>query len=211
MIRRSVRSRFRNVYWTPPSSLPAGPVIFACNHHGWHDGYLMFHVVCALQKRSLDWITEFDAFPLFAKVGGMPFPRDRVEARAATIRHTVRLMKEEGRSLILFAEQHLHRPPEILPIGKAVELIVRQVPNVHVIPTAIHYAMDLHERPEAFIGFGGSMDAERFSADALRIEMVRTLEAVRDGWARGEEPAVLVRGTPDVNERWDFRARFGKK
>ena len=105
MIRRTVRARLRNLYWSAPKHPIPSPAIFYVNHHGWLDGYLMFHAVTKLGMRSLDWIEEFDTFPLFAKVGGMRFSRGDVIGRANTVRTTIKLMRSEKRSLILFPDQ----------------------------------------------------------------------------------------------------------
>src|SRR5665213_1220055 len=118
MIRRTVRKRFRCVHWIRPASAPQEPCILVPNHHGWHDGYVMYHAVTALNLRTVDWIQEFDAFPLFARVGGLPFPLNDATRRAATIRRTIRLMNAEKRNLLLFAESNLHPPPEVVSFGR---------------------------------------------------------------------------------------------
>lgn len=211
MIRRSVRSRFRTVYWQRPGSIPAGPCVFCATHHGWHDGYIMFHVVTALGRRSLDWIEEFEAFPLFAKAGGMPFPRDRADVRAGTIRKTIRLMKAEGRSLILFPEGVLHEPPEILPLGESLSLLMRKVPQAVILPTAIVYRMSTHERPEAFVLLGDPLAADQTTLDQVHHAMVATRNETVHRMSETLSWDVLARGTQDVNERWDFRKQFGRK
>lgn len=205
MIRNTVRARFHTVYWNEPA-MPPGPVIFICTHHGWHDGYLMFHAITKLKKVSVDWIQEFDSFPQFAKIGGMPFPLDRPEVRFKTIRETIRLMKS-GTSLVLFAEQQLHRPPEILPLGGAIELIQKAVPDLTLIPVGIYYELSMHERPEAILHFGEAIKQDQDPRDGL----VAALEIARSRANMIPELPVLVHGTKDVNERWDMRSKFGKK
>jgi 1-acyl-sn-glycerol-3-phosphate acyltransferase len=206
MIRSSVRKTFRNVYWRKPTLLPPPPVIFAASHHGWHDGYILFHVVDALGYRSLDWIQEFDAFPLFAKVGGMPFPANDAGARAATLRRTIRLMTEERRSLMLFAEGILHEPPMLWEFGKSIELIARTVPNVSVVPVAIRYRMSLHERPECHVALGEAVPTGPDLAGRTRLRVSNLLDEISvDALFRPERFEVLAKGTPDVNERWDMR------
>jgi 1-acyl-sn-glycerol-3-phosphate acyltransferase len=206
MIRRSVRRSFRRIAWIPPAAPLTPPIILVPNHHGWHDGYVMYLAARALQLPILDWIAEYDAFPLFRTLGGMPFPPDDAVRRAATIRRTIRLRRDEQRNLILFAEGELHRPPELLPFGKALELVVRQVPNATVIPVAIRYEIGLHERPECFLTFGKAIEPGPDLA-------LRTRLAVR---ALLDQCGVLVRfspehftdfhpGTLDVNERMDMR------
>jgi 1-acyl-sn-glycerol-3-phosphate acyltransferase len=199
MIRRTVRARFRKVYWVPPVDVPA-QCIFVATHHGWHDGYVMFHVVSALRRRSLDWIQEFAAFPLFAKVGGMPFPAGDPTMRAVTVKRTIRLMREEGRSLILFGEGILHRGPELLEIGKSLAVVARAVPGVAVIPVAIRYDMSLHERPEVFVTFGDAVPVDDALLVTVRARLGELLAAPLP-----DAPEVLAHGMLDVNERWDVR------
>ncbi len=198
MIRRTVRARFRRVCWHPPAAQLTAPVIFACNHHGWHDGYLMFHAVTQLELPSVDWIEEFDAFPLFRTVGGMPFPRGDHAARAATIRRTIRLMREESRSLILFADGVLRRPEEPWEFGKALPLIAKKVPGAAVIPVAIRYDMSIHERPEVYLEFGPPTTPEEATQTVQRMLAEMDLSG---HWE------TLAKGTGDVNERWGLNRK----
>jgi 1-acyl-sn-glycerol-3-phosphate acyltransferase len=207
MIRRSVRKAFHTVWWNAPTTLAAAPVIFAANHHGWHDGYLMYHVVTQLGLPSLDWIDEFDAFPLFAFVGGMPFSHKKLAVRAATIRSTIRSMNTENRSLILFPEGVLHPPPEVLAFGRSLDLLCRKVPSVSVVPVGIRYELSLHERPEAFLHLGEVISLATRSPEGIRE---RVIEGIGSTFDRSLFTA-LVRGTRDVNERWDMRNIRGMK
>lgn len=196
MIRRTVRARFRNVYWRPPASLPAPPLIFAANHHGWHDGYLMFHLVTALGVESVLWVEEFDAFPLFSRIGALPYPKGDANGRAATVRRTIRLMREQGCSLVLFPEGDLHPGPDLLPFQRALSTVAQHT-GASVVPVAIRYAMGSHERPEAFIEVGASVSASE--ARAAVEALLRRSDA--------NPYDLLVRGTPDVNERWGLNRK----
>lgn len=203
MIRRSVRARFRGLYWRPPTLPTERPLIFAANHHGWFDGYVMYHVVTKLGVPALDWIEEFDSFPLFARVGGMPFPVGKPEVRAATVRKTIRRMLEEGRSLVLFAEGVLHEPPSVLPFGRSLEVVAAKT-HAMIIPTAIRYTFDLHERPEAWVRFGDAIDPGATDlAETARRSVVSLLETPM----APSEFELLASGTLDVNERWDKRRK----
>lgn len=206
MIRRTVRARFRAVYLAEPVPQLQAPVIFVPNHHGWHDGYLMFHLIQHLGIECLDWITEFGAFPWFRHVGGMPFPRDNAATRAATIRETIRRMGREGKSLVLFAEGELHRPPDVWPLGRALEVVMRKVPEATVVPVAIHYDMSLHERPEAFLLLGNPQSQK--NAEQIRESLVECLTGLRAMvLSNDREFRVIAPGTKDVNERWDMRRK----
>ncbi|MDR3692727.1 MAG: 1-acyl-sn-glycerol-3-phosphate acyltransferase [Fimbriimonas sp.] len=203
MIRRSVRTRFRRVYWRKREQLLTSPTILYANHHGWMDGYLMFHLVMRLGLNCVDWIEEFDTFPLFAMVGGLRFSKGDILGRASTIRKTIRLMNDHGRSLVIFPEQQLHRPPDLLPFGRVLETMARHVPGVELVPVAIRYELSIHERPEAWIStgskhsFGGLLDCQD--------RLTRQLVDLRAEIARDEPFDVLADGTPDVNERWNMR------
>ena len=214
MIRRSVRQRFRGVYWIPPAEPLPAPCIFVPNHHGWHDGYVMYHAVTALGMPTLDWIQEFEAFPLFASIGGMPFPANNAAKRGGTIRKTIRLMNKEKRNLLLFAEQELHRPPEMLPFGKSLDFVASQVPEASVVPVAIRYELAMHERPECYILFGAPLKGKDINGAAVRLAVKGLLDelAVKMRFAP-EAFKELAKGTLDVNERMDMRQipKFRKK
>jgi hypothetical protein len=152
-----------------------------------------------------DWIQEYDAFPLFGAVGGMPFPTDDPARRSETIRRTVRLLRARH-SLLLFAEGVLHRPPGLLEFGKSLDFLARVAPEACVIPVAIRYELALHERPEAFVWFGEPMAKGEDIARRTRLSVAAALDRLSASMAVGGEGLeVLHSGTKDVNERWDFR------
>jgi len=208
MIRRSVRRAFRNVYWVPPTLPVPEPAIFVPNHHGWFDGYVMYLALSQLKLKGFhDWIQEYEAFPLFGKIGGMAFPANDSAARAATIRRTVRAMNDDGRSLMLFAEGVLHRPPELLPFGKSLEFMAKQVPKAAIIPVAIRYEHAIHERPEAYLQFGAPLEPGPDLGRRTRLAVKSLLDRIAIDLVREPERfQVLHAGTPDVNERMDMRA-----
>jgi 1-acyl-sn-glycerol-3-phosphate acyltransferase len=160
--------------------------------------------VTALGIPTLDWIQEFDSFPLFSKIGGMPYPLNDPMRRAATVKRTIRLMREGGWSLLLFAEAHLHYPPDLLPFGKAIETITEKVPGCTVVPVGIRYEMAMHERPEAFLAFGPQVASGPNIAERTREAVDAVLRQI-DLSVRGDRAGfqVLAKGTQDVNERWD--------
>lgn len=207
MIRRSVRRAFHTVYWCPPTFEIQEPAIFVPNHHGWHDGYVMYLALSRLGLRNPfhDWIQEYDAFPLFGRVGGMPFPQGDAGRRAMTIRQTVRHLRD-GHNMMLFAEGVLHRPPELLAFGKALELLAKQVPNAQIVPVAIRYQHAMHERPEAYLAFAPPVAPGPDLCFRTRLEVAAALDRLAVMMAvQRENLQVLHPGTLDVNERWDMR------
>jgi 1-acyl-sn-glycerol-3-phosphate acyltransferase len=206
MIRRSVRKNFHGVWWAGPSEPIPEPCIFVPNHHGWFDGYLMYHAVTKLSRPSLCWIAEFDAFPLFRHIGGLPFSPQRPLERAATIRTTIRRMRDEKMNLLLFAEGVLHRPPEVLTFRKSLDLVYKQVPEASVVPVAIRYEMSMHERPEAFLLFGQPVAAKDTTPEKTRLQVKGLLDRCAHQISFERENFLpLAQGTQDVNERWDMR------
>ncbi len=204
MIRRSVRKHFHTVYWSNANSETLrSPAVLYANHHGWMDGYLMFHLISELGLVSVDWIEEFDSFPLFSKIGGMRFAKGDFTGRVGTIRKTIRLMQNESCSLVLFPEGTMHRPPSLLPFGGALDLIAKRVPNAVFVPIGIYYEQSMHQRPEAWISvdlvhtFHSRQDCEE--------RLASNLENLRESVKSGHSFEILARGTKDVNERWDMR------
>lgn len=161
----------------------------------------MFHLVSVLKRPSLDWIQEFDAFPLFRTVGGLPFPVDRPEIRTATIRQTIRTLQAGTKSLVLFAEPRLHRGPEVLPFGRGLEVLMRKIPVANVCPVAIVYNMELHERPTAYLRVGPTLSATTHTSLDVEHALVNELEHLRALTANPSHFEILVHGTKDVNER----------
>jgi 1-acyl-sn-glycerol-3-phosphate acyltransferase len=201
MIRRNVRARFHRVYWQPPNLPEDRPFVVVPNHHGWHDGYIMYLALTKLKISFVDWITEFDSFPLFRYVGGMPFPADDPARRATTIRQSLQWMQRGG-SLLLFAETELHRPPELLSFGRMLEFVRKKVPNSLILPVAIRYELSVHERPEAIVRFGSPTE----DGQAARV----AIEALLKLPFCPTRLDVLAEGTGDVNERWTL-PKLGRK
>ncbi|MFN8220105.1 MAG: hypothetical protein U0S12_08255 [Fimbriimonadales bacterium] len=206
LIRRSVKKHFRTVYWTPPAQPVQAPAVLFANHHGWFDGYLLYHAVTRLGVRCVDWIQEFDAFPLFAKVGGMPYRLNDPSGRAATIRRTIRLMQREAKPGPVPGRSAPLPPDDSAVWRRTFELLAKSVPNASFVPVAIRYEHAMHERPEAFLRFGppiarGDQLSAR-SKDALQQLLDGVVSDVRE---RPETFEVLVQGTPSINERWDWR------
>ncbi len=203
MIRGSVRRDFRGVYWTPPAAPVPEPCILVANHHGWHDGYVLYLAATKLRLPFVMWVAEYRSFPLFGKAGAIDFDPARQEVRVAAMRRTIRLLSRKERNLILFPEGTLHRPPDLLPFERSLEFLCRKVANVTVVPVGIHYELSMHERPECHIAFGSPMapgaDVLKQSREAVEDLLESTRKRLKDE-SRAFE--LLHRGTLDVNERW---------
>ena len=138
-------------------------------------------------------------------------PADNPSVRAATIRKTIRSMQNEGSSLMLFAEGVLHRPPELLPFGKSLELMHRQVPQAKIIPVGIRYEHSMHERSEAYVIFGPPIEPGDDISRRTRLEVAVILDRIAAILATDPDQfKVLHAGTKDVNERMDMRKIPGR-
>lgn len=198
MIRRTLRARFRAIYWNAAPAPRPGSVLIS-NHHSWHDGYLMYVLTKRWGLRPLLWAEEFDAFPLFGLLGAMRFPKGNASRRAATIRSTVRALAE-GRTLVLFPEGVLHRPPELAPFGRALEWLESKCPGSEIVPIAIRIDASVHERPEAVL----FVSSERPRASDAKPALER---ALAEAASMGCCSHVLFEGTKDVDERWRIPGR----
>ncbi len=217
MIRRTVHARFYNVYWgcSPnPMTSQKSPTIFVCNHHGWHDGYIMYLVAKQLGIVVSDWIEEYHAFPLFGKIGGLPFPKNDSSLRAKSVRTTIKRMKQ-GCSLLLFAEGKLHRGPHILPFSDGLANLLKVLPAKSITPVALVYEQSIHERPEVVVSLGSPIDLNPSAtgpqrmetATKVQAELATLLEQTRNDFRLGKHGPILYGGTLDVNERYGFKGR----
>ena len=210
MILRSVKARFHTVYWNPPPYKIESPAIFVPNHHGWFDGYLMYCAAKKLNCPMIDWIEEYDAFPLFRYIGGMPFPKENPQERFKTVRNSIRWMQEHNKNLLLFAEGKLHRAPEVLTLGKSVEVVANRVPVKSIIPVAIVYEMGMHERPKAYIQFGEPIARQDLDLEQLRLKIESLIATTKNEIRNSSSFEVLQIGTKDVNERLGFNRKKRK-
>lgn len=201
-IRRTVRERFRGVYWIPPKTPLSQPCIMAPNHHGWHDGYVMHLAVKALGIPTVDCFHVDDGSPLISRFSRSSFSSVDLASRVYSIRRAIRAMNSKRRSLVLFAEKELHSPPEVLPFGRSLLFVVSNVPGVSVVPIAIRYEMSLHERPECFLMFGAPVpegdricERTRLAVKALIDELTMKMRFEFDSFE------ILASGTADIIER----------
>lgn len=207
MIRNTVRARFREVRCCL-GDLPNTPIIFTLNHNGWHDGYVMYLVLKRLGIEGVDWIQEFDSFPLFRYVGGMPFPKENPLVRANTMRKSIRLLRESEKALVLFPEGVLHAGPGVLELGQALALMCKKVPEATLVSISISYPMGIHERPTAYILMGEMQSASEYESESWRRTMEGELSRLTALIAeRPEAFDLLFSGTKDVNERYDLRKK----
>lgn len=206
MLRRDLRNAFRRVCLVgeAPELRPGFPLVIYANHHNYYDGHLLGLLIDRfLQRELLFWMAEWDQFPFFAPVGGMPFPRDDARRRSATIRRTIRRFEEQpDYALVYFPEGRLHPAEEgVLPFDE--DLFVRfgrLVPEMQWLPVALHVTWRKEARPTALIATGaphppGAGDARERLQNLL--DTLRAPKCLNAG-------QTLVEGKRGAAERWNF-------
>ena len=205
MMLRALLKQFRRVCWVgdPPNLAADRPIILYTNHHSFYDGYLIWLMAQRLLGRPvLTWMAEWDRFPFFGASGALPFPLDDPKRRAATLRHTARLLQQKPETLFFyFPEGELHRPEEgILPFdGKALVRLNRLFPTAQWWPLGIHVTWWGDALPTAMLG-GGTPHPQATGEEHTSLETV--WQAVRT--AAPEDTRVLLEGSTGPNESWNF-------
>lgn len=215
LIRWSVRSHFRAVYArviAPPQ--PDRPVILFANHHYWWDGYLCYVLGRSWGYPMTLWMEEWRWFPPFWALGALPYPREDTISRAKTVRVTLRRLKHPPHVLFLFPEGVIHAGYDLLPFGRSLHWLAKQLPAVHLLPAAIVISATCHQYPRAFIHVDAPFEGEKGSpsqwleqARQSVCTLVASLREEAEHCDSTDKAAaagfhLLVQGKPSVNERW---------
>lgn len=215
LIRYSVRAHFRAVYArvraTPDARRPA--VVFA-NHHYWWDGYLCYLLGKTWRQPMNLWMEEWRWLPPFWALGALPYPEDNLMRRARTLRHTVRLLRQPPRVLFLFPEGSIHAGWQLLPFGRSLYWLARQVPELQLLPMAIVVSPTLHQYPRAYLHVDYAFECDAVSevewlqqASHRISTLVTTLREEAECYDTPEKAAqggffLLAKGKSSVHERW---------
>ena len=204
---RALRLHFRGVYLLetePPD--PSRPAIVLANHHYWWDAYLLHALAREWRPgQARVWMRELTPFPPFAALGALPFPDGDAVVRATTIRKTLRELQTTPTLLFIFPEGELHPAPGLLPFGRALYWLRKQLPEVPMYPAAIRMAQGIHQRPEAQVLLGRplSVAGEQQAAwlGAARRSVEQLLADLERHWE--DEPLsfrCIVEGRLSVDE-----------
>lgn len=215
LIERSLRSHFCAVYLrlSAPPDAERGAILFA-NHHYWWDGYLAYWLVCATWRRDgIVWMEQWRRFPPFGVLGAMPFPPHQPVRRATTIRRTLKRLQTGNPVLVLFPEGVLHRSEGVLPFGRALHWLAQKMPDLPLIPLAIHIEPRYHQYPCAYLSLGAPFrnnapESEWLAQARATLEAelaslrasVQTITSDEQHRACGFE--CLLRGKLSAHERW---------
>ncbi len=205
VLHRTVRRMFRRVEWigrwNPP---PTGrPTVIYSNHHAFYDG-LILGLFCerVLHRPPVVWVEDLDRFPFFSLLGALRFPSDDPAGRTATIRRTVRLMRRQPSTvMVYFPEGHLHAVEEgiaAFPAG-LFHRLARLFDTATWWPIALHVTGWHHAWPTALL-CGGSIHEHPTGHERETLE--RLLQQLHD---HSQAPRkLLFEGRASPHERWDM-------
>ena len=215
LIRRDLRRAFRRVAWVgaPPALPHRAPVVLYANHHHFYDGHLLWLLLEELLGRpGTLWMEDWDRFPFFAAVGVQPFPPGEGESddeaaarRRATLRRTVRRLREQPQTaLVYFPEGRLHPPREgLLPFpDDAFERLARLFPErTRWLPVATHIAQTGDARPTVLLSGG---EAHEAPDGRERKRLRRMWNALRETAPAEADTRPLLGGARGPDEQWDL-------
>ncbi len=211
LMERDLRRSFRRVCWVDDAlDIPENrALVVYANHHNFYDGYLGWYLIRELfRRRTITWMEEWDAYPLFASIGAAPFPSDDPSRRAATVRRTVRALRSDpGCALLYFPEGILHRPEAgVLAFPQdGIERLGRLLGDtVTWIPLGLHFTWRGESRPTVIAGAGiphSTVDGW----EHVRLEQV--LARLRQ--IESEEVRIVMQGRRSPQEDWNLSALRG--
>ncbi|WP_034590680.1 lysophospholipid acyltransferase family protein [Hamadaea tsunoensis] len=136
---RLVRGGLRGIWLR--ETLPAGPFVWAANHHSWWDPFVAFAVLARL-RRPACLLMRADNLTRYA------FAR-RLGVFAASEPRTGLRHLDEGRVLILFPEAELRTPGATGPLAAGAAWYALRT-GVPLQAVAVRVAMRGHQAPEAY-------------------------------------------------------------
>jgi 1-acyl-sn-glycerol-3-phosphate acyltransferase len=98
--------------------LPDGPVIFACKHQSWGDGFCIYSQFDDLAFVTGDHLEKYPMMStLLAKLGAIVVNNcGGIEARKTLANRSADAAKE-GRSILIYPEGHLNAPRHLPPLS----------------------------------------------------------------------------------------------
>ena len=173
--------------------LPAGPVVWAANHHSWWDGFVASAVLSELGRPGalLMQADNLDRFRFLAPLGVIATGRPRQALQAL----------RAGRVLVIFPERDLRAPGPVGPLAPGAAWFAEQAPAV-LVPVAVRISNRGHQYPEAYVDLGEPVAGAQL-ATALADRLARLDARLTDGDPRQPLPGYhrLVSGRRSWDER----------
>lgn len=230
LIDRAIRHHFHTVWlrvdpatWalrrTPPARRP--PMILACTHPSWWDGYMTWPLSRVLGHR--DGYLMMDAASLrhyrfFTWIGVFGIDRQNPRAALESIEYCAELLRAQPNRLLVIFPQGTITPPDRRPLGLygGIAHIARRLPVCDIVPVAWRLVYRYEQRAEMFIRVGAPLYLEstrrlshreitRWVDDALTAQDDRLHDELINGPLDrpllGYRP--LLRGAESVSRVWE--------
>jgi 1-acyl-sn-glycerol-3-phosphate acyltransferase len=177
MVRRSVASGLQGV-WVR-GNLPTGGAIIAPTHQSWWDGYVLYDLCAHLGQPYSVLMTarQLANFPFLRRLGAIADTQPRPALRAA----------KDGAWVIVFAEGKLRPAGPLGPLLPGAGWLAKAA-DVPLVPLALRVTMRGQQQPEAYLRFGGPVQA-----DELETALTREL-AVLDAELASSDPEQPLAG-----------------
>lgn len=186
--------------------LPVGrPVVIYANHPAFHDALVLgFLARRVLHREPCVWMEEYRRFPVFRRVGALPFPAEDPNRRAATIRRTIARMRDPRTAFIYFPEGRLQPFEEGLRefSPEVFSRLERVFPPSLWWPVALKVSICDSARPTATL-IGGSVEEGAIGGE--REKLASLLAGLAD---RKAKRITLLEGRRGPDERWRWAARL---
>ena len=192
-IRLEVRGRDR---------LPEGPVIFACKHHSWGDGFSIYSQFGDLAFVTGDHLEKFPLMStLLSKLGAIVVNNCGGHEARKTLASRSADAAKDGRSILIYPEGHLNAPGTYRRYRAGVWHMMSNF-NMPVVPVATNLGLFWQEEHykktpgtavlEFLEPIQPGMDKDAFLALLCERIETRTQQLISDATGEPFEPSVLI-------------------
>lgn len=187
LIRHQLRRFFAGIHVRGHQNIPHDekPILYYSNHiaQGW-DFCIGTHLVYKYLKQDPFVMTDESAMPPLADWGGAYSVNQKDSLSVArAIRYSVDLTKTTPNCALWIFPQGMMKPVGQRPLGfqNGIQLIIRQLPDLTLVPVTFFYTFCNYIRLEAFVNFGEAFSVSpKFSQSKIILELENRLTADLD-------------------------------
>ena len=159
--------RFKYVWLrreSPPE--PSQPVIYYGNHNSWWDGIIPFllneYVLGHRHGRAMMEEKQMRQYPFFSRIGAFSIDLEESRSAVSSLRYAVRHLSRPDSCLFIYPEGRILPATDSPKTFKAgLGWLLKQLPEVSVIPLAVHLHTLDYDKPELFIHLGKPVAVNR--------------------------------------------------
>jgi 1-acyl-sn-glycerol-3-phosphate acyltransferase len=173
-----MRRRLRGIWIAGPSQRlpPDRPVLLVANHTSWWDPFLIRELQRRLRPAaplySIMLSGELRRRPFFRRIGALGIDPQRPASVASMLRELQRRLRAHPQALVAFFPQGRIWPSQRRPLGflPGVELLLRHLPPLTVLPVSLHLEPLASPAPSAFVLAGEPLASHDPEIGAARLE-----------------------------------------